>query len=103
MNRFTSQIDGTLKSFLRANVTAEAEFRSVQIANAMRANGIIVYSIGLGNNINQDFLRQVANDPTVPGYVATDYDGEAVFAPTAAQLGQVFQQIADKILLRITR
>jgi Flp pilus assembly protein TadG len=103
VNQFRSQVDGTMKSFLRNNVTADAEYRAVAVANAMRASGIIVYSIGMGNNINQDFLKQVANDPTTPGYVATGYDGEAVFAPTSGQLQQVFEQIANKILLRITR
>ncbi len=103
VNTFLSSIDGTNKSFIRANVTPEAEFRAVQVANDMRANGIIVYAVGLGNNINQNFLRQIANDPSVAGYSPTFYDGEALFAPTAAQLGQVFEVLANKIILRITQ
>lgn len=103
VSTFRSAIDGTQKSFLRTNVTADAEYRAVQVANQMRANGITVYAIGLGNSINQTFLKQVANDPTLPGFVATGYDGEAVFAATAGQLQQAFDTIADKILLRITQ
>jgi len=100
---FRSAIDGTQKAFLRANVTAEAEFRAVQVAQEMRANGIIVYAVGLGNSINQTFLRQIANDPTLPGHVPTFYDGEALFAPSSAQLGQVFEVLANKIVLRLTQ
>jgi Flp pilus assembly protein TadG len=103
VSTFRSAIDGTPKSFLRANVTADAEFRAWQVADEMRANGITVYAIGLGNTINQTFLQQIANDPAGPGFAPTGYDGEAVFAPTAGQLQQAFDAIADKILLRITR
>lgn len=103
VNTFLSSIDGTQKTFLRANVTPEATFRAVQVAADMRANGITVYAIGLGNNVNQTFLQQVANDPVLPGFVPTGYDGVAVFAPTAGQLQQVFETIANKILLRITQ
>jgi hypothetical protein len=103
VSTFRSAIDGTQKSFLRTNVTADAEYRAVRVANDMRAAGITVYAIGLGNGINQTFLKQVANDPTLPGFVATGYDGEAVFAPNAGQLQEVFETIANKILLRITQ
>jgi hypothetical protein len=100
---FRSAISGTTRSFTRANVTADAEYRAVQVANDMRAAGMIVYSIGLGSNINRDFLQQIANDPDLPGHVGTPYDGEAVFAPTAADLRAVFEIIAAKIRLRLTR
>ncbi len=103
VSTFPSAIDGTSKTFLRSNVKPEAEFRAVQVANEMRANGIIVYAVGLGNNINQEFLRQVANDPTVSGYTPTFYDGEALFAPTSQQLAQVFEVLANKIILRLTQ
>jgi hypothetical protein len=72
----------------------------------MRADGIIVYAIGVGTHINADFLAQVANDPSLagtPGYVATSYDGEYVVANDVSQLSGVFQTIASKILLRLSK
>lgn len=98
-------INGGTRTIVRANVTDEAEDRSLQVAKDMRAAGMIVYSIGLGSTItiNRDFLRQVANDPLATGYTPTPYDGEAVFAPTAADLDDVFQTIASRILLRLTQ
>jgi len=92
-----------LQPLVRANVTDDAQYRCLQIANAMRANGIIVYCIGLGNDIDQTFLQQIANDPAVAGYVPTAYDGVALFAPTSAQLSQMFELIAAKVLLRLSQ
>jgi Flp pilus assembly protein TadG len=102
-SQFKSAIDGTMKSFTRANVSADAEFRAIQTANDMRGAGMVVYSIGLGNSINQNFLKDVANDPTGPNYNSTLPVGEAVFAPDASQLQAVFQTIASKILLRLSK
>ena len=103
---FRSAIDGTTKSFTRANITADGEYRSIQVANAMRAQHIIVYSIGEGTDVNLTFLQEVANDPSLagtPGYAATPYDGEAMIANDPTELEQVFEQIAAKILLRLTQ
>jgi Flp pilus assembly protein TadG len=100
---FTSQIDNTAKAFTEGNVKADAEYQAVQIANAMRAEGVTVYAIGLGTKINQDFLYQVANDPNSSTYDGTKPVGEADFAPSASDLNEVFQTIASKILLRLTR
>lgn len=109
VTKFTSAIDGTLKSFSRANVTADAQYRALQIANAMRTEGMVVYSIGLGSNVDQSFLRQIANDPASPSYNSSQPQGLAVFASNcpstqcSAELLQVFQTIAAKILLRLTQ
>ena len=108
---FTSAIDGQIKTFTRANVTADAKFRALQTANAMRAEnpGMIVYSIGLGSNVDQAFMRQIANDPASSTYNPSQPVGEAVFATNcpstqcSAELQQVFQTIAAKILLRLTQ
>lgn len=101
--QFYSYHYNTMQTLVRANVTDDAQYRCVQVANAMRAHGIIVYAIGLGNSIDQTFLQQVANDPAVPGYVATAYDGSAVFAPTSGQLSEMFEVIASKVLLRLSQ
>jgi Flp pilus assembly protein TadG len=103
VTQFRSAINGTMRSLNRANVTADAEYRALQIANGMRAKGTIIYSIGLGNSINQDFLQQIANDPASPSYNPNQPMGDAVFAPAASDLQGVFQAIASKILLRLTR
>ena len=100
---FYSYHHSASQALVRANVTDDAQYRCVQVANAMRARGIIVYCIGLGNSIDQAFLQQVANDPAVPGYVATGYDGVALFAPTSGQLSQMFELIASKVLLRLSQ
>jgi Flp pilus assembly protein TadG len=85
------------------NCATDADYRTVQLANTMRAQNIVVYSIGLGNAINQPFLHQVANDPASSTYNASQPTGQAVFAPTSAQLDSVFAVIASKILLRLTQ
>jgi hypothetical protein len=77
----------------------------------MRAenSGMLVYSIGLGSNVDQAFLQQIANDPASSTYDPNQPVGEAVFASNCpssqcnAQLQQVFQTIAAKILLRLTQ
>ena len=85
------------------NIADEADYRTVQLANTMRAAGITVYSIGLGNVINQTYLQEVANDPASPVYNANEPSGLAVFAPTSSDLDSAFQTVASKILLRLTQ
>jgi hypothetical protein len=84
------------------NIADEADYRAVQYANTMRAAGITVYSIGLGDKINTTYLQELANDPASPDYNANEPSGIATFAPTASDLDTAFQTIASKILLRLT-
>lgn len=104
---FTSQINGQQKSFTRTNVTADAQYRSLQTANALRAEGVYIYSIGLGSDPSQTFLQEIANDPASPTYDSSQPVGMAVFAPDCPsaqctqELQQVFQTIAARILLRL--
>lgn len=103
---FYAYYSGSNQSMVQPNVTKDAEYRCIQIANAMRANGIFVYCIGLSTSaagVNKTFLQQVANDPAVPNYVPTDHDGIALVATSAAEVGPMFQIIASKILLRLTQ
>jgi Flp pilus assembly protein TadG len=86
-----------------ATITAEATCSALQAAASMRAQNVVVYSIGLGNDISKPFLQQIANDPASSTYDANQPVGEAVFAPTAADLQSVFQTIASKLLLRLSR
>ncbi len=111
VTKFTSAINGQLKSLTRANVTADAKYRALQTATAMRTEnpGMFIYSIGLGTNVDQAFLQQIANDPASSTYNPNQPEGQAVFASNypssqcSAQLQQVFQTIAAKILLRLTQ
>ena len=101
--QFKSAIDGAMKTLNRANITADAQYRAIQVANDLRANKTIVFSVGVGSNINLSFLQQIANDPAAPGYVATPYDGVAIVANDPSQLAYVFQAIASRILSQLGR
>lgn len=85
------------------NVSIDAKYRAVQLANTMRTQGITVYSIGLGDKIDTSYLQEVANDPASPLYDPSQPSGLAEFAPTASELDTAFQTIASKILLRLTQ
>jgi Flp pilus assembly protein TadG len=106
---FPSQEYGTQKALYPVNPTGmtnvanDADYRTVQLADTMRTQNIVVYAIGLGTGINQSFLQQVANDPAASTYNSSEPAGEAVFAPDSSQLEAVFQVIASKILLRLTQ
>ena len=100
---FPSQQTGTMETLNMANISNDAMYRAVQVANSMRAQGIVIYSIGLGNTISQAFLQQIANDPASSTFNPNEPVGQAVFAPTAADLQGVFQTIASEILLRLSQ
>ncbi len=111
VTKFTSAINGTQKSFTRTNVTADADYRALQTATAMRTEnpGMYVYAIGLGSNVDQAFMKQIANDPGSATYDPSQPVGMAVFASNCpssqctTQLQQVFQTIAARVLLRLAR
>jgi Flp pilus assembly protein TadG len=112
VTKFTSQQTGNLTNFSRTAITSDAQYRSLQVATAMRNEGIYVYSIGLGSAPSQTFLQEIANDPASPTYDSTQPVGEAIMAPDCStpnsqkcntELQQVFQTIAARILLRLTQ
>jgi Flp pilus assembly protein TadG len=100
---FPSQLTGTSQPLTQANIANDAMYRAVQVANSMRGQNIVIYSIGLGDKISQAFLQQIANDPASSTFNANLPVGQAVFAPTAADLQTVFQTIASEILLRLSQ
>lgn len=80
-----------------------------QQADRIRSDDIYLFTIGLGNPNNpdpiltpdMDYLRELANedgvtDPSQP-------KGSAYFAPTAADLDDVFQAVAQDILVRLSK
>ena len=112
VTKFYSQKLGSNQSFTRSNVSADAVYRSQQVANAMRAEGIYIYSIGLGSDPSQSFLQEIANDPASDTFNSSQPVGEAIMAPDCStpssqtcntELQQVFQTIASRILLRLTQ
>jgi Flp pilus assembly protein TadG len=102
-SQFPSQKTGTMLALNITNISNDALYRAVQLANTMRSQGIVIYSIGLGDKISQTFLQQIANDPNSPTFDPNQPVGEAVFAPTANDLQSVFQTIASKIQLRLSQ
>jgi Flp pilus assembly protein TadG len=99
---FPAQEPGLSHSLNISNISNDAMYRTVQLANQMRTQGTTIYSIGLGDKINTDYLLKVANDPASPQYDSGEPSGIAAFAPTASDLDTAFQTIASKILLRLT-
>jgi hypothetical protein len=93
-------IDGTTKTIStdNQNVWMEGQLRALATANQIRTANIVIFSIGLGSLINQDLLKQIANDPSSSHFNPSQPAGAAVFAPTPADLQAVFQQIASKVL-----
>jgi hypothetical protein len=80
----------------------------LQRANEIRADGIHIFSIGLGNvdasdpllSPDMDYLRQIANEDGVTS--ASQPQGKAYFAPTADELDDVFRAVAEDIVVRLT-
>jgi len=104
---FPSDLTGTSQPLTptatgQLNISNAAMYDSIQVANAMRAQGITIYSIGLGDKISEPFLQQIANDPASSTFDPTQPVGQADFAATAADLQGVFQTIASNILLRLS-
>ena len=100
---FPSQLTGTTEPLTQTNICNDAMYRAVQLGGTMRAQGVVIYSIGLGDKINESYLQQLANDPASSTFNPNEPVGSAVFAPTAADLTSVFQTIASEILLRLTQ
>jgi Flp pilus assembly protein TadG len=98
---------GTLVPISYTNVQADALYRPIGDAIAMRKAGITVYAIGLGSApapADPTFLCQVANDPSCsPTYDSTLPAGVMQYAATGADLGPAFQAIASIIRLRLTQ
>lgn len=62
------------------------ETYALEVANLARQDGISIYTIGLGKDINTNLLRTLATTTT-----------EAYFAPSAEELKSIYEQIAIKI------
>jgi Flp pilus assembly protein TadG len=81
---------------------------ALAMARTIRQDGFLIYSIGLGNPAlsnpllvpDMNFLREVANEGGVSS--PSEPQGKAYFAPSAADLDAVFQELAQSILVRLS-
>jgi Flp pilus assembly protein TadG len=107
VNSYNSPLTGPSAPFTTDGITADSEYDCIQIANQMRAQGIYVYAIGLtsapNQAVNSNFLYEVANDTNSPTYDATMLTGQAKFSNQGSDLDSLFNQIAEQILLRLTK
>jgi Flp pilus assembly protein TadG len=80
----------------------------LQEADALRASGVLIYSIGLGDPSQSDplwqpdldYLRNIANEG---GRVDNSQpQGRFYFAPSAAELQGVFDQVAQDLVVRLS-
>ena len=95
----------------------DAMYRAMTWANAMRAQGVLVYAVGLGDKVSLQFLQVLASDPSVAGtsYQGVTPNGTALTqglgewakdcpgAQCSSELNQAFQLIATDILLKLTQ
>ncbi len=80
----------------------------LEVADAIRSEGIYLYSIGLGDpgaspmeQPDMDYLRLISNEG---GIVSGGQPrGRAYFAPSADQLEAVFNQVAQDLLVRLSQ
>jgi Flp pilus assembly protein TadG len=81
----------------------------VDVANAIRSRDVYIYTIGLGNPAASDplltpdmgYLSLLANENGIAN--SSQPKGRSYFAPSKAQLGQIFQQVAQDLLVRLTQ
>jgi hypothetical protein len=99
-----NSVGGGTKPLNAQQVETEARLRAVTVAQNMRAQNITVYSVGLGGEaVDANFLRDVANDPASASFNKDTPVGAAFFPENANDLSLVFQTVAAKILLRLSK
>lgn len=100
---FPAQMPGNSPLIDPTDISTDAMYRAVKLADTMRAQGTTIYAIGLGDKVNETYLQELANDPASPEYDPNQPSGMAAFAPSASDLDTVFQTVASRILLRLTQ
>jgi uncharacterized protein YegL len=81
-------IETTLADFIRYT----AKQMAIDYAQDLKDQYVKIYTIGLGNNIDEDFLSEVASGPTYEYY-----------APNSDELEAIFNAIAKEIKLRLVQ
>jgi Flp pilus assembly protein TadG len=118
---FPSQSQGGQVAFNWTNITNDTIYRAEYTANLMRAESPVptyFFTIGLGDVITgnptaQALLSTIANDPNAANYGGTYNSsqpaGEFLIVPDCPssqctqELTQAFQEIATKVLLRLSQ
>ncbi len=115
VTKFPSQQTGTQVALSQSAVTAEAQYRAIKTALALRTETptpTFIFSIGVGAGVStttQAFLAQLANDPSYPTYITGQPAGLFFYIPDCpsstctAEISMAFQTIAAKVLLRLTQ
>ncbi|MFA6562337.1 MAG: VWA domain-containing protein [Verrucomicrobiia bacterium] len=96
-------VNGSTKSINGSNFVTESELLPLARANEIRNANMLIFCIGLGDSIDENFLHQIANDTSSSTFNPNQPVGETIIAATANDLQVAFQQIAAKILLRLTQ
>ena len=78
--------DGVPTLPTKAGQKGYPETYAIESAELARKDGISIFTIGLGKNVNVNLLRKIATSTT-----------EAYFAPTTEELGNIYSQISTKI------
>ncbi|MFV1986011.1 MAG: VWA domain-containing protein [Gemmatimonadota bacterium] len=90
-----------------ATVRSQSQQAGLVMADAIRSQGIVIYSIALGdpNQIDPlltpdlDYLRSIANEGGISS--PTQPQGRMFFAPSPAELQGVFDLVARDLLVRL--
>jgi hypothetical protein len=77
---------------LASYVHTTARQMGINNANTVKGRGVVIYCIGLGTDIDKDFLNQVSSGPNF-----------VYLAPNSSQLQAVFNLIAKDIILRLVQ
>lgn len=81
--------DGVSTRPIKAGDTKYPENYALANATDAKAKGTRIFTIGLGKDLNQEFLKNVASAP-----------GDFYLAPTAAQLESIYHEIGTKMCER---
>jgi hypothetical protein len=91
-----------------AGVRAKSRQAALDVANAIRAEGVYIYSIGLGDPAagpllapDLPYLRQISNEDGVSN--AAQPQGKVYFAPDESELLAVFNAVAQDLLVRLAQ
>lgn len=89
-------------------IREQGRLTGIAWADQLRADGFYVYSIGLGNPSasnpllvpDMDYLRLLSNENGMTN--SAQPAGRAYFAPSALELEEVFNQVAQDLLVRLS-
>jgi Flp pilus assembly protein TadG len=91
-----------------AGIRTRSRENSLTVADAIRNQGIYIYSIGLGDPMagpllapDLPYLRAIANEDGVSN--PDQPQGRMYFAPSEEDLAAVFNQVAQDLLVRLAR